>query len=232
MGKNYNCLFSLKYQNMIQRIVGATRSAADVVPELRDNKNGCIRITLVPLSQLAEAWLGGGLSDFGFYPEVNTRDVCEREFIYKIHPEGKHTIQFICEDGHTEPVNCYGYSALKVAYASWKRQFDAEVAQKNLPEDLISHEFQQRTQFFVAENGYSMDRGVIYATVTLDDEDFLRMYVTVSGAQKGEDDEQCALAGMIAANDYFRNAATSIVLPPNTQLDFRMIPDFISVQET
>lgn len=77
-----------------------------------------------------------------------------------------------------------------------------------------------------------MDRGVVYATVTLDDADFLRMYVTVSGAQKGEDDEQCALAGMLAANDYFRNATTSIVLPPNTQLNFRIIPDFISVQET
>ena len=54
-------------------------------------------------------------------------DICEREFIFKIDPRGSHTIQYVCEDGHTEPVNCYGYSALKTAWASWKRKFDDAV---------------------------------------------------------------------------------------------------------
>ena len=99
----------------------------------------------MPLSQLAEAWLGGGLSDFGEFPDTNVHDVCEREYIYKLNPEGSHTIQFICEDGHTEPVNCYGYSALKVAYASWKRQFDKWVQDNDIPETLEAQEFSKKT---------------------------------------------------------------------------------------
>ena len=224
VGKNYNGLFELKYQDLIWRIVEGTRRAARVIPEFRNNTNGCIRITIVPLSELADTWLGGGLSDFGVYREVNARDVCEREFVYKLFPEGSHTMQFQCEDGHVEPVNCYGYSALKVAYASWKRRFDEWVQQNNIPEEIEAHEFQKQTEYFVAENGYSLDKGVIYTTVKLDGEDFLRLYVTVSGAQLGETDLQCAAAGLLAAQNYFLIVKNQFEDPIIPQWAFQLVP--------
>ncbi len=231
MEKDYNCLFNLKYQHLIGGIVNGVRWAAHAIPELRDSKNGCIRITVVPLSALADAWLGGGLSEFGEFPEVNTHDVCERDFSYAIFPGGSHTIQYVCEDGHTEPVNCYGYSALKVAYASWKRKFDEWVEENDIPENLADHEFHKQTQYFVAENGYSSDEGVVYTTIYLDGAKFIRLYVTVSGAQSGSDDKVCAMAGMLAVQDYFLKAPESVYLPDDAELEFVLKPDFVSVQE-
>lgn len=232
MEKNYNCLFNLKSQDLIWRIVEGTRRAARAIPELRNSKNGCLRITIVPLSQLAEAWLGGGLSDFGEFPDTNVHDVCEREYIYKLNPEGSHTIQFICEDGHTEPVNCYDYSALKVAYASWKRQFDKWVQDNDIPETLEAQEFSKKLQYCVAENGYSADGGVVYTTVSLDGEDFMRLYVTVSGAQSGADDERCAFAGMLDAQSYFATIMDNIAMSKEVTLEFRLTPDFVPMDET
>lgn len=231
MEKNYNCLFNLKYQHLIWAIVHETRRAARVIPELRDNKNGCIRITMVPLSSLAEAWLGGGLSETDEHCDTHLPDACEREFVYKIHPEGSHTVQYVCEDGHTEPVNCYGYSALKVAYASWRRRFDRWVEKNEIPEDLADHEFRKQTQHFVAENGYSLDKGVVYTTISLDDVGFIRLYVTVSGAQEGVDDERCALVGLLAAQNYFLKVPNSVYLPEDAGLNFALTPDFLSQEE-
>lgn len=102
------------------------------------------------------------------FPEVNVHDVCEREYVYKLNPEGSHTMLYTCEDGHTEPVNCYGYSALKVAYASWKRQYDKWVQDNNISETLEAQELRKKLKYCVAENGYSVDGGVVYTTISLD----------------------------------------------------------------
>ncbi len=231
MEKNYNCLFNLKYQHLIKGIVNEVRRAARAIPEFRDSKSGCIRITMVPLSGLADAWLGGGLSEFGEFSEVNTHDVCERDFSYAIFPGGSHTIQYVCEDGHTEPVNCYGYSALKVAYASWERKFTEWIQREPLMEGCATAEYEERTKFFCAENGYSRDEGVVYTTIYLDGAKFIRLYVTVSGAQSGADDKRCAFAGMMAVQDYFLKAPESVYLPDDAELEFVLKPDFVSVHE-
>lgn len=184
-------LLDLKYQDLLWRIVGAVRREARTIPLFRDSHNGCIRITIVPLTQDADIWLGGGTSDFGEFPEVNIADVCEREFVYKIDPRGSHTIQCVCEDGHTEPVNCYGYSALKTAWACWKRKM-----RKSSDEPYMG--------CFTEDNGWSVHDGSVCTTVTLDGKDFCRLYVCTSGAKSSED-KQCSLAGILEAQECFEH---------------------------
>lgn len=50
-------LLDLKYQDLLWRIVGAVRRQARTIPAFRDSHNGCIRITIVPLTQDADTWL-------------------------------------------------------------------------------------------------------------------------------------------------------------------------------
>lgn len=186
-------LLDLKYQDLLWRIVGAVRREARTIPVFRNSHNGCIRITIIPLTQDADTWLGGELSSFQLFDHEHMgreiMDVCEREFIFKIDPSGSHTIQYVCEDGHTEPVNCYGYSALKTAWASWKRKM-----RKSSSEPYMG--------YFTEDNGWSMHDGSVYTTVTLGGEDFCRLYVCTSGAKSSED-KQCSLAGILEAQEYF-----------------------------
>lgn len=196
-------LLEMTYQSMIWRIVGAVRRKAQDIPAFRDSHNGCIRITIVPLSRDADEWLGG-LNDYrNFHLSTEIVDICEREFVFKIDPRGSHTIQYVCDDGHTEPVNCYGYSALKTAWASWKRRFD-EAVRKGLGETFSDFQYRQHTQFFTEDNGWSMHDGSVYTTITLDGEDFVRLYVCTSGAKSSEDKE-CSLAGILEAQECFEH---------------------------
>ncbi len=240
MEKNYDDLFALKYQNLLQRIRNGVRDEAWKVPAFRESGNGCIRITLVPLSELAEAWLGGGLSDFGNFPEVNVRDVCEREFIYSIRPGGSHTIQWKDpEDGHVEPVSCYAYSAMKVAFTAWEQKFFRErLLEGASPADTeVEAEYRAELTYRTEVNGWSNHKGPVYATVTLDGEDFLRIYVCVSGAES-EQDEQCALWGMFQVQEFFYGATEAMRqsgFPDgvcNATLNFQMKPDFVNIQDT
>lgn len=228
MEKNYDNLFNLKYQDLVHYIVNRARQAACAIPEIRDGKNGCIRITMVPLSTLAESWLGDGLSDFGKFPDANAKDVCEREFVYKLNPAGSHTMQYVCEDGDTVPVNCYGYSALKVAYVSWKRKFDEWVTKNNIPETLEANELRKKLKYFVADNGYTVDGGAVLVTIKLDDTDFMRLYVTVSGAQSGFDDEHCAIAGILGVKEYFISVSSC---QENLALNFQLEPDITYIKD-
>lgn len=198
-------LLELKYQDLLWRIVRAVRRQARTIPAFRDSHNGCIRITIIPLTQDADTWLGGELSSFQRFDHEHMgreiMDVCEREFIFKIDPRGSHTIQYVCEDGHTEPVNCYGYSAMKTAYTSWKRKFD-DAVRNGLGETFSDFQFRQHTQFFTEDNGWSMHDGSVCTTVTLGGENFCRLYVCTSGAKSSED-EECSLAGILEAQEYF-----------------------------
>ncbi len=202
MEKKLN-LLGLTYQNLVHRIVGAVRRRAQSIPAFRDSHNGCIRITIVPLLRAADEWLGE-ISNFSTWLESDENDICEREFVFKIDPRGSHTIQYVCEDGHTEPVNCYGYSALKTAWASWKRKFDAVTRKGDLGETFSDFQYHQHTQFFTEDNGWSMHDGSVCTTIMLDGEDFCRLYVCTSGAKSSEDKE-CSLAGILEAQEYFEH---------------------------
>jgi len=192
----------MTYQVLLWRIVGAVRRKAKTIPVFRDSHNGCIRITIVPLCREAEVWLGDGLSDYADgQSEADVVDFCEREFVFKIDPRGSHTIQWTDpEDGHVEPVNCYGYSALKTAWAAWMHSFDGTVHKEGLGEDFASYQLRQHTQYFNEENGWSKHDGSVCATVSFDGEDFIRLYVCTSGAKSSEDKE-CSLVGMLEAQE-------------------------------
>lgn len=183
---------SFTYQELASTIVKAVRERAATIPAFRDSHNGCIRITMVPLCKDADVWLGG-MSNYQTWLNGEEQDVCEREFVYKIDPRGSHTIQYVCEDGHTEPINCYSYSALKTAWASKVRQW------QNINRPI---EPGPASGYYIEENGWSMHDGSVYTTVTLGGEDFCRLYVCTSGA-KSDEDEQCSLAGIQEAQEYF-----------------------------
>lgn len=155
------------YQELVSNIVIAVRRRAATIPAFRDSHNGCIRITMVPLCRDADEWLGG-MSGFRTWLNGEEKDVCEREFIYKIDPRGSHTIQYVCEDGHVEP----------------------------------------------------MYDGSVYATISIAEVDFIRLYVCTSGA-KSDEDEQCSLCGMLAAQEYFRANLNSSKITP----DFKSVYD-------
>lgn len=213
MEKNYAELLNLNgvsHETMLCRIKMAVRRVAKDIPAFRDSHNGCIRITLVPLSLEGEKWLGGGLSDNGYFRQTNESsgeeeletcpDVCEREFVFKIDPRGSHTIKWIdLDDGHIELVNCYAYSALKTAWVSWKMKM-RDKAHRGEIKSLLGD---KTARCFIEENGWSQHEGSVYTTISVGGEDFLRLYVCVSGADASED-KQCALAGMLAAQELFR----------------------------
>ena len=190
-------LLDLKYQDLLWRIVGAVRREARTIPAFRDSHNGCIRITIIPLAQDADTWLGGELSSFQLFDHEHMgreiMDVCEREFIFKIDPRGSHTIQYVCEDGHTEPVNCYGYSALKSAWA-----LDQHRRRK------VGDSSEPYMGYFIEENGWSTHCGAACTTITLNGEVFIDLCVCTSGAKQDKDME-CSLAGILEAQEFFEH---------------------------
>lgn len=191
-------LLDLSCQGLIRRIVRAVRKTARTIPVFRDSHDGCVRITIVPLSQEADVWLGGGMSDFGESPEVDTADICGQEFTYKIDPRGSYTIQYVCDDGHIEPVNCYGYSALKTGFALWKWQFERAERKGELGDTFADFSYHQHVQFCIEENGWSTQAGAVYTTITRGGEDFACLCICTSGAESSGD-EACSLAGMLEA---------------------------------
>lgn len=167
----------------------------------------------MPLCRDADEWLGG-ISQFE--PALfgdGVSDICVREFVFKIDPRGSYTIQYTCEDGHTEPVNCYGYSALKTAWASWKWKFDAEVRKKDLGETFADFQYRQHTQFFTEDNGWSMHDGSVCAMVWMAGAEFLQLHVCTSGAKSSEDKE-CSLAGISEAQKWFEAHFASVGFDP------------------
>lgn len=191
-------LLDLKYQDLIWRIVGAVRRQARTIPAFRDSHNGCIRITAIPLFQGTDEWLGGELYDNRYFDRESMGheivDICEREFVFKIDPRGSYTIQWVDpKDGHIEPVNCYGYSALKTAWA-----LDQHRRRK------AGDSSEPYMGYFIEENGWSTHCGAACTTITLNGEDFIDLCVCTSGAKQDKDME-CSLAGILEAQEFFEH---------------------------
>lgn len=172
-------LMDMDYRDLIRCIVTEARAAAQNIPAFAESGNGCIRITMVPLCQEIDTWLGG-LSEFDENGKIV--DVNEYEFVRTIAPGGSHTIQYKCPDGSIEPVNCYGYSALKTAYLSRLRKLGIHGSED---EEAEKH------NYFCEENGWSKHAGSVVVTVSLLDRELFRYYNCVSGAESKED-EACA----------------------------------------
>lgn len=184
MERNYDCLLKSEftYRSLILSIRDEVRRRARTMSAFQDSESGRIQIVLTPLSELAEVWLGGGLSDFGETqtPKVSTHDACIRRFTFGIFPEGG-----LGSIGFTD---------------------------------------------------------VNDATVWLDGREFLAVRVCVSGnGYIDEVNSQCSLVGLLAVQQFFERAAQDIETQgyfcggnriPGLVLEFKMIPDFVSVQES
>ncbi len=191
--ENLNEIFSdLTVRELVVKVVRSIREAAEEVKIFRESHNGCIRLTFVPLCWEADVWLGG-LSEYDEFGKVI--DVNEYEFVRKIHPGGSHTIQWVDpKDGHVEPVNCYAYSALKVAYLS-------RLCREGLTRATDSG---REKGHFIEENGWSTHAGASVTTAYYGDIPLFRMYATVSGAESTEDAE-CSRAGIKGSHALITN---------------------------
>lgn len=183
---------SLSHIELVKQIVSAVQAAAAEVPKFADSHNGCIEVLMIPLNKEVDDWLGGAsICDAG----GRIIEANEYGFTRKIHPQGTHTIEVTCKDGHVEPVNCFGYVHLKIAYAARKRALTAAGRAEELKKDAESG-------LYVEENGYSMDKGIVGLTVFIRGRDWkeslLRIWVGVSGASE-EEDYACAMVGVQTA---------------------------------
>ena len=59
-----------------------------------------------------------------------------------------------------------------------------------------------------------MHSGSVYATISVAEVDFIRLYVCTSGA-KSDEDEQCSLYGMLAAQEYCKANLKSLNFDPD-----------------
>lgn len=180
-------------QHLVQAIVEAVRAKAETIPEFATSRNGCIRIGLLPCCDEADVWMGGQLSTF---PD----DVCLREFNYPILPGGSRIITWEDpDDHHAELVNCYAYSALKVAGLMWRRKHN-----------LSNPAPTEQAQYLTEENGWSQHMGALDAVLRMQDEDYAWLFICVSGAAS-TDDRRCAFSGLMAARELLQGKVGSFV---------------------
>lgn len=186
------------YGYLLKSIRDAVRKEAQKIPKFRDEGNGCIRVTFCPCCPDADEWLGG-LSEwtqaYGGAWLSNKKDIVEYEHVFTITHGGSHTMVGDWGNG-PEKVNCYGYSALKVAHCSLARKrgvalkSGVDLGDKDLTED----------------NGWSAHYGAICLEIKKKHDkewrDYCRIYVCVSGADQLED-LQCAKAAIGEVKKYF-----------------------------
>ncbi len=184
---------SIDLNEVINQIVDQGRLVKDNVPVFKESGNGCILIVARPLCREADIWLGN-LSRYD--ADGKPIDINEYVFARTIAPGGSHTIQWHSPgDGHIEPVNCFAYAMMKVAYL-------ARLVKKGITNEEDTEA--NNTKFFCEDNGYSRHKGAVCTTVHLDGEPLMRLYICFSGASS-EEDLQCAEAVTVSTRKYLRS---------------------------
>lgn len=177
-----NLFIGIGYEDAIDEVVRAGRRAKNSIETFAKSRNGCILVMMVPLCQQADTWLGG-LSEFD--DTGRALDLHEYVFARTITPGGSHTIQWVDpKDNHVEPVNCFAYATMKIAYLS-------HLIKDNIS-DRDHDETAQGAAYYCEVNGYSSHRGAVCVTVYYADQLLMRFYIVFSGATEDED-LQCAL---------------------------------------
>ncbi len=149
-------------------------------------KDGAIRIAAHPLTEDEDDWYGG-LSDF------ETGDIVEYETVFTILPRGSHTKTFantIMDTYGVVKVNCYGYSALKVA--------DCALAVEMTDSKVNTSGTNAVVGDLSEEYGYAHCKGAVCYS-----DEKCRIYISVSGF-KPEEDEILANAGIDAIKVFFQ----------------------------
>lgn len=187
-------------EKLVFGIMKAVREAAQEIPKFRDEKNGACRILIYPCCKDADDWLGG-LSKI----TDEVEDIMDYEWTAAITEGGSRVVKIV-EDGKEYEIDCYAYSALKIAHCSRAQDEDA---------GLLSG-LELKADYLVEENGYGPYRGALCVEVTdrrventpADGErkivrrPFCGVYICVSGAESDED-LKCAMAGVPAIKDFF-----------------------------
>ena len=189
------------FTNLAKTIRDTVRTKANGIPAFRETGNGAIRILAYPLCAEADESLGG-LSDFG----GSVPDIADYEVVFAISPGGSRVINVV-ENGRKATVDCYGYSALKIA--------DCSLAQ-DLGVGLVSGlDFLRADR--TEEYGYAAHRGALCVVVkrvkcstvngepSVEYDDYCGIYVCVSGA-KSDEDYACALEAIQTIKDFFLEA--------------------------
>ncbi len=178
------------FREFIYDIVKAVQSGA---ARISDFDNGAIRIALNPLCEEANEWTG--CFNFG-------GSKCELEFVFPVKPGASHTRPAGWRGRDIGIVNCYGYSALKVAGASYARSH----GQGNCSDDARFDAWPD--DWTDEEHGLANGAGAVcyevqYVVLNIEDLDnpspssfdsnkpFMRLSVCVSGADALED-KHCA----------------------------------------
>ena len=183
-------------KNLVLQIRDTIREAAKTVPRFALG-NGAIRILFYPLCPEADQPLGGmsTYSDSG-------NDITDYEYTFAIAPGRSRVITGVW-DGVEQKVDCYAFSALKIAHCS--RVQDLGMGLKSgidigIPEAI-------------EENGYGPYPGAICFEIKRGGTPYLYLFVCVSGADS-IDDLKCAMSAVKIVKDYFSHDANFEVVAP------------------
>ena len=179
MGKNY--------LRLVRDIRDAIRKKAQEIPKFRDEGNGCIRILLYPLCKKADDDFGGLSS---FYPH----DIADYEFAFAITPGGSRVITDSTGDGGECKVDCYAFSALKIAHCSVAQDMGIGLLSGIVDDPSLTEEC-----------GYGPYLGALCVEVKrscTSCDPYCNIYVCVSGADSSSD-LRCAYAAIDVIVDFF-----------------------------
>lgn len=182
------------------------RKKAQEIPKFRIERNGAIRILTYPLCKEADDWLGG-LSNFS----AAKPDIVDYEHTFAITPGGSRVIEIV-ENGIKKKVDCYAYSALKIAHCSLAQDMQVGLT-SGLRLDASNP---------TEEYGYAPHRGALCVEVKKANgslysdgshfgrnTDFCMIYVCVSGAEQKED-HSCAAAAIPVIEKFFNEQRDGI----------------------
>lgn len=179
--------------DLYSKIICSVRTTAGGIPAFLKGGNGAIAIRVVPHSSDANQWLSGQ-SDSN-HDVLSDGNIA---FSLPILPFRSTVLETT-----SGPVDCAVYAMMKISHGI--------AAHEN--GSIVMHsgsEFNGCDEYR-PENGFAADRGAVCIRIgrktngpTSNTEDFLDVWISVSGAS-GLEDEQCAISGMNAAETWFHN---------------------------
>lgn len=201
---------SLNFKELIFKIVTNVRDEAKKVPKFRDSGNGAIRICAWTNSPEMDKALGG----FGVFGnrvnldndddyDGNLVDCPDYEWTFAITPGGSPVIKGVW-DGVEQTVDCYAFSALKIAHCSRAQEEGAGLRSGLVLKDA---------EYLTPDNGYGPYSGaIVFEIKDGEKNDFLYLYVCVSGADSA-DDEKCAAVAIPVVSDFCVQAGLEVSYP-------------------
>lgn len=179
------------YTELGANIRDAVRKKAQEIPEFKNKGDGVIRIFAYPASKEADVWLGG-LSTFD---GSSKPDVACYELSFSITPGGSYIMTGVW-DGVKQQVDCYAYSALKIADCVRSR-----CEMRGMMSGLVTNDPYRRE-----DNGYGPYKGALcFEVYGYPRERFCYVIVCVSGAENDDDDLECVKAAIDVVKDFFEN---------------------------